>query len=68
MIGPAVQRFHDISGTPVDEIYDFLRKAQPVQRLGTTDEIGRAVLFMLSDDCAFMTGALLSVDGGYTAQ
>jgi NAD(P)-dependent dehydrogenase (short-subunit alcohol dehydrogenase family) len=68
MIGPAVQRFHDISGTPVDEIYDFLRKAQPVQRLGTTDEIGRAVLFMLSDDCAFMTGALLSVDGGYTSQ
>jgi NAD(P)-dependent dehydrogenase (short-subunit alcohol dehydrogenase family) len=68
MIGPAVQRFHDISGTPVDEIYDLLRKAQPVQRLGTTDEIGRAVVFMLSDDCSFMTGALLSVDGGYTAQ
>jgi NAD(P)-dependent dehydrogenase (short-subunit alcohol dehydrogenase family) len=68
MIGPAVQRFHEISGTPVDAIYDLLRKAQPVQRLGTTDEIGRAVMFMLSDDCAFMTGALLSVDGGYTAQ
>ncbi len=68
MIAPAVNRFHEISGTPVDEIYAFLRKAQPIQRLGTTEEIGRAVLFLLSDDCRFMTGALLSVDGGYTAQ
>ncbi len=68
MIAPAVQRFHEKSGTPVDEIYDFLRKAQPIQRLGTTDEIGRAVMFLLSDDCRFMTGALLSVDGGYTSQ
>lgn len=68
MIGPAVQRFHEISGTPTEEIYDFLRKAQPIQRLGTTEEIGKAVLFLLSDDCRFMTGALLSVDGGYTSQ
>jgi NAD(P)-dependent dehydrogenase (short-subunit alcohol dehydrogenase family) len=68
MIAPAVQRFHEISGTPIDDIYDFLRKAQPVQRLGTTEEIGKAVVFMLSDDCRFMTGALLSVDGGYVAQ
>jgi NAD(P)-dependent dehydrogenase (short-subunit alcohol dehydrogenase family) len=68
MIEPAVQRFHEISGTPVDDIYDFLRKAQPIQRLGTTEEIGRAVMFLLSDDCRYMTGALLSVDGGYTSQ
>ena len=68
MVGPSVQRFHETSGTPIDEIYDMLRKAQPVQRLGTVDEIGKAVMFLLSDDCAYMTGALLSVDGGYTCQ
>jgi NAD(P)-dependent dehydrogenase (short-subunit alcohol dehydrogenase family) len=68
MIAPSVQRFHEKSGMPIEEIYEILRKAQPIQRLGTTEEIGRAVMFMLSDDCAFMTGALVSVDGGYTCQ
>ena len=50
------------------KIYELLRKAQPIQRLGTPEEIGRAVMFLLSDECAYMTGALLSVDGGYTCQ
>ena len=68
MVGPTVQRFHQMSGTPIEEIYEMLRKAQPIQRLGTPDEIGRAVMFLLSDDCPFMTGALVSVDGGYTCQ
>jgi NAD(P)-dependent dehydrogenase (short-subunit alcohol dehydrogenase family) len=68
MVGPSVQRFHEASGMPLEEIYEVLRKAQPIQRLGTPDEIGRAVLFMLSDECPFMTGALISVDGGYTCQ
>ena len=68
MVGPTVQRFHQVSGTPIEEIYEMLRKAQPIQRLGTPDEIGRAVMFLLSDDCPFMTGALVSVDGGYTCQ
>jgi NAD(P)-dependent dehydrogenase (short-subunit alcohol dehydrogenase family) len=68
MVAPTVQRFHQASGIPIDEIYASLRKAQPIQRLGTPDEIGRAVMFMLSDDCPYMTGALLSVDGGYTCQ
>ena len=68
MLGPSVERFHQTSGMPVDKIYDVLREAQPMKRLGTPEEIGRAVLFLLSDDCSFMTGALVSVDGGYTSQ
>ncbi len=68
MLEPSIQRFHQTSGIPIDAIYELLRKAQPIQRLGTTEEIGKAVMFMLSDDCAYMTGALLSVDGGYTCQ
>jgi len=68
MIAPSVERFHQASGMPVEAIYDLLRKAQPIQRLGTPEEIGKAVLFLLSDDCPFMTGALVSADGGYTCQ
>jgi NAD(P)-dependent dehydrogenase (short-subunit alcohol dehydrogenase family) len=68
MLGPSIERFHQMSGMPNEGIYDMLRKAQPIQRLGTPEEIGKAVLFLLSDDCPFMTGALVSADGGYTCQ
>ena len=68
MLKPSIERFHQMSGMPIEAIYDLLRKAQPIQRLGTPEEIARAVLFLLSDDCPFMTGALVSADGGYTCQ
>jgi NAD(P)-dependent dehydrogenase (short-subunit alcohol dehydrogenase family) len=68
MVDSTVERFHKTSGLPIKKIYEMLRKAQPVQRLGTPEEIGKAVLFLLSDDCPFMTGALVSADGGYTCQ
>lgn len=68
MIGPSVERFHQMSGMPIEKIYEMLRTAQPVQRLGTPEEIGKVVLFLLSDDCPFMTGSLVSADGGYTCQ
>ena len=68
MIGPSVERFHQASGMPTEKIYEMLRRAQPIQRLGTPEEIGKAVLFLLSDDCPFMTGSLVSADGGYTCQ
>jgi NAD(P)-dependent dehydrogenase (short-subunit alcohol dehydrogenase family) len=46
----------------------MLRKARPIQRLNTAEEIARVVRFLLSDECPFMTGALITVDGGYTCQ
>ena len=40
----------------------FLEKAQPMQRLGTAEEVAETVVFLLSDKPGFMTGSLVSID------
>lgn len=51
-----------------DELQGFIANAVPMQRPGTPDEIATAALFFASDDSSFVTGAVLPVDGGFTAR
>lgn len=56
--------------TPIipEESKQALSAATPMKRLGKSEEMAKAVLFMASDDSSYMTGNSLTVDGGYTAQ
>jgi NAD(P)-dependent dehydrogenase (short-subunit alcohol dehydrogenase family) len=45
-----------------------MREAHPVGRLGEPAEVANAILFLASDEASFVTGAILSVDGGYLAK
>jgi len=45
-----------------------LEKVRPANRLGKPEEIAYGILYLASDESLYATGAVLSVDGGYTAQ
>jgi 3-oxoacyl-[acyl-carrier protein] reductase len=51
-----------------DEYKAAAVKATPLGRLGAPEDIARAVAFLVSDDAAFITGQVISVDGGMVMQ
>lgn len=45
-----------------------VEKVRPANRLGKPEEIAYGILYLASDESPYATGAVLSIDGGYTAQ
>lgn len=51
-----------------DSAEELFKSLHPIGRLGRSDEIAHAVLFLCDDNIGFMTGSMLSVDGGWIAK
>ncbi len=51
----------------VDAARDDFAQAQAIKRLWTPEEVAQLVCFLLSDQAAYMTWTLVSIDGGYVA-
>jgi len=49
------------------ELHEELRRAIPLQRWGRPEEIAAVIAFLTSADASFITGAIVPVDGGVTA-
>lgn len=52
----------------LQKVYDSIDSFQPIGRPGEPREIAHVALFLASDEASFMTGAVVSADGGMTAQ
>ena len=46
------------------KVIDMMIGKTPLQRMGKPEDVANAYLFLASDEAAFITGAVLSVDGG----
>ena len=54
--------------TDADQLRKLSAKKHPIGRIAEAQDIANAILFLASDESAFMTGVNMPVDGGYTAQ
>jgi len=54
-------------GSDVPETIANQERNYPLRRLGTADDVARGIRYLLSEDAAWLTGQVLSMDGGATA-
>jgi 3-oxoacyl-[acyl-carrier protein] reductase len=59
-VAPGLIKTDMTEGLPVDE----MAKLIPMRRLGTPEEVAGVVAFLFSDDAAYITGQVISVNGG----
>src|SRR5881296_2535742 len=58
--------FHDFATSP--EVKQMLESAHPMGRIGQPQEVASAVVWLCSAGASFVTGQIVPIDGGYTAQ
>jgi NAD(P)-dependent dehydrogenase (short-subunit alcohol dehydrogenase family) len=66
-IDTAMPRGYAASTDNPEKVINAFIEAEPMKRLGTSDEVARVVLFLASDEASFVTGSAYAVDGGFMA-
>ncbi len=61
---PAFEKF--VPAEQIEAVKKHFADSMPIGRIGQPSDIGKAAVFLASDDAAFMLGAELLVDGGLT--
>ena len=56
------------AGPQLGMIMEYENSVHPLKGVGVPRDIARAALFLASEDASWVTGVLLPVDGGFTAQ
>jgi NAD(P)-dependent dehydrogenase (short-subunit alcohol dehydrogenase family) len=63
-----LKQFQQKTGLSLTNLQKQVAEKLPLRRVGKPEEVAQVVGFLCSDAAAFMTGALVNVDGGYTIQ
>jgi 3(or 17)beta-hydroxysteroid dehydrogenase len=63
-----VTRARNLGTNDIDAARQQVIQRLPIGRMGTPNDIAKGIVFLASDDAAFMTGSALVIDGGITAQ
>jgi len=64
---PFLQDFVDAQQDPA-ALTAAIEAEHPLQRMASAEEVAESIVFLASDAAAFITGTVLSVDGGFTAK
>jgi NAD(P)-dependent dehydrogenase (short-subunit alcohol dehydrogenase family) len=64
---PFLTGFVDAQDDPA-AMAEAIRASHPLGRWAQPEEIARAIVYLASDDARFVTGTVLTIDGGYTAR
>ncbi len=60
-----ISALSDRSGSPPEELRrELLERRVPARRMGTPDEVAAAFAYLASDEASFVTGEVLTLDGG----
>jgi NAD(P)-dependent dehydrogenase (short-subunit alcohol dehydrogenase family) len=62
----AIEQYSTSSGIPVQQIEQEEAQEQPIGRIGKPEEVAELAYFLAQDNVAYITGALIPMDGGYT--
>jgi 3-oxoacyl-[acyl-carrier protein] reductase len=54
-----------ILGLPPGQLTKKMEAEIPMGRVGTADEVAALITFLLSDDAAYITGQIITIDGGF---
>jgi NAD(P)-dependent dehydrogenase (short-subunit alcohol dehydrogenase family) len=60
----AIGDFAKAKGIGLEEMIADIVKIYPLRRMGTPEEIATVIAFLASEDSSFMTGSVVSADGG----
>lgn len=64
IVDTPIHGFHSLPDMEKNKILESMASLQPLGKIGSPENIAKAAYFLGSDDSAWTTGALLSVDGG----